>query len=107
MKYQSKQINNSIKRNSAPGRRIGLVIGLLCILGGCVTGVILLRSKLTRLIQPESYYSRYEAENLLELLNQGKTVLGAEEGDLSGFTQADAQMAVLQLMDIDLEEEPE
>lgn len=107
MKYQSKQINNSIKRNSAPGRRIGLVIGLLCILGGCVAGVILLRSKLTRLIQPESYYSRYEAENLLELLNQGKTVLGAEEGDLSGFTQADAQMAVLQLMDIDLEEEPE
>ena len=70
MKYQSKQINNSIKRNSAPGRRIGLVIGLLCILGGCVAGVILLRSKLTRLIQPESYYSRYEAENLLELLNQ-------------------------------------
>ncbi len=110
MKDRSGHIRNSEKYGRATGRtgrRIILVLGLLCLLGGCVAGGVFLHSRLTRIVQPDSYYSRSGAESLLEYLNQGNAVMATEESDLSGFTKADAQAVLLQLLGLDLEQEPE
>lgn len=99
MSRQSKYTGkHSDGRKPFDGRRGIVLAGFLLLAVVGAAGVFFLRSGIRKIIQPDAYYERYEAECLLELLGEGEPVLGAGDGDTGGFTTADAKMVLNQLL---------
>lgn len=76
--------------------KIGIILAAVLVAGG-IFGAILIHYFFFRTVQPDSYYGREEAEAMLELLQEGRTVLEVEPGDNSGFTIEDGKQ-VLQIL---------
>lgn len=85
-------------KKSAGGRRIAGIVILLLLVAAGVAGIWILRSDVRRILQPTAYYTRYEAECFLKLLPLGEAVIGAAEGDMDGFTAADARNVLNKLL---------
>lgn len=76
--------------------KIGIILAAVLVAGG-IFGAILIHYFFFRTVQPDSYYGREEAEAMLELLQEGSTVLEVEPDDNSGFTIEDGKQ-VLQIL---------
>ncbi len=76
--------------------KIGIILAAVLVAGG-ILGAILIHYFFFRTVQPDSYYGREEAEAMLELLQEGRTVLKVEPDDNSGFTIEDGKQ-VLQIL---------
>lgn len=72
-----------------------MIIAILAIAG--IIGGVLVHYLFFRVVQPDVYYGRQEAEALLEQLNDGNPVLEVALDDKSGFTAGDARQ-VLQIL---------
>ncbi|MCM1494982.1 MAG: SpoIID/LytB domain-containing protein [Bacteroides sp.] len=78
------------------GSKIGIILAAVLVMAG-IAGAIWIRYFFFRVVQPDAYYGRQEAESMLELLQEGNPVLEVEPGDSSGFTMEDGKQA-LELM---------
>ncbi len=83
----------------AKSKVIILIIGILAVLG--VVGGGLIHKMFFSVSQPDVYYTRQEAELMLQQLNEGSAVLNLEPEDKGGFTVGDAKNVLQVLLGYD------
>lgn len=72
---------------------IGIIIAVILAVAGIIGGV-LIHFFFFHTVQPDAYYGRWEAEVLLEQLNQGIPILETTIEDTGGFTAGDARQVL-------------
>lgn len=76
--------------------KIGIILIFILVIAG-IAGAILIHYFFFRTVQPDSFYGRGEAVAMLELLQEGTSVLEAGPEDNNGFTIGDSKQ-VLQVL---------
>lgn len=76
--------------------KIGIILIFILVIAG-IAGAILIHYFFFRTVQPDSFYGRGEAVAMLELLQEGTSILEAGPEDNNGFTIGDSKQ-VLQVL---------
>lgn len=79
------------------GKKIGIIIAIVLAVAG-ITGGVLIHQIFFRVVQPDTYYNRQEANSMLERMNNGNPVLDLEENGTKGFTVGDAKYVLQELL---------